>query len=122
MNFDSLRHQISHFVDESREPLSKARLSEICDMAENDRALVGAIFNMCKDEQLTRHPAPEGSGMGVRWLYGPGKVKPGAETPKTGAGGGRPKGRESGSAGDREGEAPREGYEAPQAEAAQSAA
>jgi len=95
MNFASLRHQISHFVHESREPLSKAQLRDICDMAADDKALANALFQMCAEGALTRHPAPEGSGVGVRWLYGPGKVKPGAEpqendpsTPlRTGAGG-----------------------------------
>lgn len=120
MNFDSLRHQISHFVHESREPLTIARLREICDLAENDKQLANAIYNMAKAGELSKHLAPEGSGEGVRWLYGPGKVKPGAETPKTGAGGGRPKSREIGRAGDREIEAARE--ETQQAEAAQSAA
>ena len=82
MNFASLRHQISHFVHESREPLSKAQLRDICDMAADDKALANALFQMCAEGALTRHPAPEGSGVGVRWLYGPGKVKPGAEPQK----------------------------------------
>jgi len=79
MNFASLRHQISHFVHESREPLSTPRLREICDMAVDGQQLANCLFNMVKDGQLTKHPAPAGSGEGVRWLYGPGKVKPGAE-------------------------------------------
>jgi len=98
MNFASLRHQISHFVHESREPLSKLQLREICDMAADDTALANALFNMCRDGQLTRHPAPAGSGVGVRWCYGVGKVKPGAEPPENDAGGATrgPGDRESG--------------------------
>jgi len=82
MNFASLRHQVSHFIHESGEPLSTPRLREICDMAVDGQQLANCLFNMVKDGQLIKHPAPAGSGEGVRWLYGPGKNKPGTEPPE----------------------------------------
>lgn len=81
MKFESLRHQISHFVHEAREPLTFAQLREICDMAVDDKQLVNAVYSMSKAGELTKHKAPQGSGMGAKFTYGPGKKKPGAEAP-----------------------------------------
>lgn len=79
MTFESLRHQISHFVHAARDPLLRSQLVELCDMAVDEKQLADTIFNMCRAQELTKHPAPEGSGKGVRFAYGPGKNKPGAE-------------------------------------------
>lgn len=99
LQFESLRHEISHLVHGSREPLSAKQLLPMCGMAEDGKQLANALYNMCAAKQLTQHHAPEGSGDGVRWRYGPGKVKLGATQPKNdppkelaaqGAGGARP--------------------------------
>lgn len=91
LEFESPRHEISHIVHGSREPLSPKQLLPLCQLVEDERQLSNYLYNMCKDEQLTRHPAPEGSGMGVKFLYGPGPVKLGAiASPENDAGGGRP--------------------------------
>jgi hypothetical protein len=91
VTFESLRHQVSHFVHEAREPLTFAKLREVCDMAADDKQLANTIFQMCKYRELVRHPAPTGAGMGVRHAYGPGKNKPGAAPQENAAGGGNPK-------------------------------
>lgn len=87
MNFESLRHEISHHVHVSREPLSAPQLMEMCELAENETQLANAIYNMCQADQLAKHPAPEGSGR-ARFFYGPGEVKLGATPPQNDAGGG----------------------------------
>jgi len=89
MNFASLRHQISHFVHEAHDPLTKPQLMEICDLAENEKQMANAIYNMVKADELTPHPAPEGAGKSVRFAYGPAKNKPGAEPQEDAGGGGR---------------------------------
>jgi hypothetical protein len=95
MNFDSLRHEISHLVHEASKPLSKPELQEMCSLADNEVQLANCIFNMCKADELVRHPAPEGSGRAVKWCYGPGENKPGADGAKTPRGGGDPEGEKA---------------------------
>jgi len=92
LQFESLRHQISHFVHESRAPLIKRELLKMCDLAVDEKALANALYQMVKADELKQHPAPKGSGQGVKFAYGPGKNKPGAEVPaggKPAADGGR---------------------------------
>ena len=80
LQFESLRHEISHLVHGSRDPLSGRQLLPMCALGD-EKPIADALFNMCKDGQLTRHPAPEGSGKGCKWVYGPDKVKLGAAAP-----------------------------------------
>lgn len=94
MNFESLRHEISHCVHASRDPLSAPQLMEMCELAENETQLANALYNMSQADQIAKHPAPEGSGR-VKFLYGPGKVKLGAMPPQNDAGGGDRTARQS---------------------------
>jgi len=87
LSFPSLRHEISHHVHAAREPLTKPQLMPMCKLAADDKALSNALYQMCQVGQLTRHPAPAGSGARVSAAYGPGRVEPGAEDDEPSAGG-----------------------------------
>jgi hypothetical protein len=82
LQFASLRHEISHVVHGSRERLSQPQLMAMVLLAKNETQLSNALYNMCQADQLTKHPAPEGAGRGVKFIYGPGKVKLGAIEPQ----------------------------------------
>lgn len=88
LQFASLRHEISHHVHAANEPLSAPALLEMCKLAQDKVQVSNCLFAMCRANELQKHPAPEGSGMGVRFLYGPGENKPGAERQENDAGGG----------------------------------
>ena len=91
LQFASLRHEISHHVHAANEPLKLMQLFEVCKMTETYAQLTSCIFEMCKAGELDKIPAPAGSGQGVRFFYGPGKNKPGAEPQENDTGGGDPK-------------------------------
>lgn len=98
LQFESLRHEISHIVHGSRDLLSAKQLLPMCELAEDETQLANALYNMSQADQLAKHPAPEGAGRGVKFVYGPGpgKVKLGTLKEIPGGGAIKPKKRDMG--------------------------
>lgn len=82
MNFASLRQEIAYCINRAGKLLAAPELMDECKLAVSKDQIAQTLFSMCAAGELAKHPAPEGAGKGVRFIYGPGKAKPDAAAPQ----------------------------------------
>jgi hypothetical protein len=83
---EKLREEILSIVAAAGEPISAPAILQEAKHADDREQFSQTLFYMSKTGELKKHPAPEGSGAGVRFLYGIGDGKP-----RAAASGGDPK-------------------------------
>ena len=80
--FTTLREEIKAIVAGGC-LMSSAQIYERCTLSDNKPAFHVMISDMARAGEIRRHPAPDGSGKGARFVYGPASSAPAPAAPAT---------------------------------------
>jgi len=75
-NPEKLREEILAIVTSAGVPLTSAVILDQAEHADDKEQFSHLLYTMSKSGELRKHSAPEGSGAGVRFLYGVGDGTP----------------------------------------------